>query len=201
MHRLDLNIVAISAGQQYEVFLSLPVTFAQILSQLHCAVLMLHQLSLADESWVGIFVCYKDSAVVTIDGQEIDKNAQLSYPAKVRRVDGDKLRIDKAWINISDCLTIENAIDELTESLRVDPANVRALYRRGNCYRKTKAFDRAMADLNEAIRIDKLCVDAYLYRGRLKAEQRDLNGALSDLLAATMPNEMEAVRQAVRLCQ
>jgi hypothetical protein len=56
------------------------------------------------------------------------------------------------------------AVEVLSEAIRVNPDNAKAYYYRGSAYREQGEFELAIADLNEAIRLEPEYADAYNLR-------------------------------------
>lgn len=74
----------------------------------------------------------------------------------------------------------EGAIEDFTETLRLNPQLPEAYYRRGGSKFRTNDLDGAILDFSEAIRLDAKLAEVYTYRGLAKSDKDDLDGALED---------------------
>jgi hypothetical protein len=81
-------------------------------------------------------------------------------------------------------LTCEQAIDDLTVAIRLEPASVSAHVLRGSCYLQQACYDQALADVSKAIALDAKCKEAYLGRSLIYAHHQDHDKALGDLIEA-----------------
>ena len=59
----------------------------------------------------------------------------------------------------------EEAVEEYTEALRIDPEYAGAYYNRGYAYYLMGRYDRSIADYSESLRLEPDDVDAYIRRG------------------------------------
>ncbi|MBM4432468.1 MAG: tetratricopeptide repeat protein [Chloroflexi bacterium] len=59
----------------------------------------------------------------------------------------------------------DEAIDEFTKAIELDPAYADAYSNRGWAYAITEQYDRAIADYNRAIELDPQNASVYVYRG------------------------------------
>ncbi len=82
----------------------------------------------------------------------------------------------------------DQAIDEFTEVLRLDPRNSTAYTMRGNAYREKKDYGRAERDCDEAIRLNPKDDVAYANRGRSHLDRGHLGRAIADLTDAIRIN-------------
>ena len=60
---------------------------------------------------------------------------------------------------------LDEAIDEYTEAIRLNPQCALAYSNRGDAYRKKGEFDKAIVDCTEAIRLDPKDAQALSHRG------------------------------------
>ena len=74
----------------------------------------------------------------------------------------------------------DNAIADLTQTIRLDSNNKDAYYRRGLTYLEKGDYDRAIADFTQTIRLDSNNEDAYFYRGNSYYHKEDYNRAIAD---------------------
>jgi tetratricopeptide (TPR) repeat protein len=79
-------------------------------------------------------------------------------------------------------------IADLTETIRLDPDNVKAYGNRGIAYANKKEYDRAIADFNTAIRLNPKGATAYGNRGVAYANKGDYDRAITDLTTAIRLN-------------
>jgi tetratricopeptide (TPR) repeat protein len=75
---------------------------------------------------------------------------------------------------------IDITIANLSDTIRRDPKNADASFRRGVAHAKKGDFVRAITDYNEAIRLDPKKADAFFSRGVAYAEKGDLDRAITD---------------------
>jgi len=75
----------------------------------------------------------------------------------------------------------ERAINDYTESLRLDPAYAFAYSCRGRLYRESGETDKALTDFSEAIRLDPNAHQAFYGRGLIDMERKDFDQAIEDL--------------------
>lgn len=59
----------------------------------------------------------------------------------------------------------EEAVEEYTEALRIDPEYAGAYYNRGYAYYLMGRYDRSIADYSKSLRLEPDDVDAYIGRG------------------------------------
>lgn len=87
---------------------------------------------------------------------------------------------------------IDEAIQNYSRALDVDPSNAVAYYERGNAYLSRRQFDKALADFAAAIDRNFAGELAYLNRGIVYAQTGVLDLALKDLNAAAHLNPTSA---------
>ncbi|MBI2901493.1 MAG: protein kinase [Planctomycetes bacterium] len=74
-----------------------------------------------------------------------------------------------------------NALKDLGEILRRNPANADALVNRGAIYFQIlKDLDKALVDFNQAIAANRSCIPAYYNRGSLHRERNNPRGLIAD---------------------
>jgi tetratricopeptide (TPR) repeat protein len=84
------------------------------------------------------------------------------------------------------------AIDDLSEALRLDPNGSIALYNRGVAYCRKEEYDRALSDFTEAIRLNPGYAKAYLARSSIYGKRGDSARARADRQrAAELDSSME----------
>jgi tetratricopeptide (TPR) repeat protein len=76
------------------------------------------------------------------------------------------------------------AIDPLTEALKLDPAFAIAFNARGYCYSRLRKFKEAVADFDEAIKLNPAYGNAYTNRSAARRGLGDKTGADADLAKA-----------------
>ena len=87
----------------------------------------------------------------------------------------------KSYHKLGKC---RQAVDDLTESLRLDETDVQHLCRRGNNYSIMGEIDKALADYAAALRLQPDFPAVYRYRSRTYAHQGKFDEALADATAA-----------------
>ncbi len=124
-----------------------------------------------------------------------EKRAQLKSRSEVVGTvpRGNHLRVDqvnaewfwvfgegkKGWINRSDVIHIDRAIDFFTAAIRRNP--IADDYEiRGSAWEAKGEYDKAISDHNEAIRLDPKFAAAYNSRGHAWKAKREIDKAISD---------------------
>jgi tetratricopeptide (TPR) repeat protein len=72
------------------------------------------------------------------------------------------------------------AIDDYTQTIRLDPGAAVAFYSRGTAYLDTGQFGRAVEDFDQAIRLDPQYASAFNNRGNAYALQQQYDRAIDD---------------------
>lgn len=133
----------------------------------------------------------------------------LTLPYLVTKVNGDWLWIGEAWVQKSDVVPLDDAVDYYTGYIATNPSSSWAHNLRG-ISRKNTFFDKdargsALADFTEAVRLNPNSAAAYYNRAMLNAdfddldlmfwgEDEELESAVADMSAAIRinPNYAEA---------
>ncbi len=84
----------------------------------------------------------------------------------------------RTWIAME---KLQLAIDDCTEAIRRDPANIPALLTRGTCLGNAHRFDEAIADFDRVTQLDSECLLGYFGRATTKGMQGDRTGAIADV--------------------
>jgi len=103
---------------------------------------------------------------------------------------------------------VDKARDNCTKALQIDPANVKALFRRGKCYSQLGALDEAKADLEQVLRHQPDNRDALremqTLRGRFashkKKEQKRFAGFFDKLHAEAAADDTSAAAMDTAAC-
>ena len=74
----------------------------------------------------------------------------------------------------------QEAIQDYTQAIRLNPEDAGIHYNRGNAKRKSKDYEGAIQDYTEATKLNSKFAVAYLNRGIAKAAKRDYKGAIQD---------------------
>jgi tetratricopeptide (TPR) repeat protein len=74
----------------------------------------------------------------------------------------------------------QEAIEPLTEALKLDPALSLALNARGYAHFRLKQYPQALADFDQAIRLNPSYLNAYVNRGAARRAAGDKAGADAD---------------------
>lgn len=78
----------------------------------------------------------------------------------------------------------DEAIADLTESLRIESKNVSALCARGRIFFFKKRYEEAIADYTQALLLDEKSLEAYQGRGEAYFEMQDFDRAIADYTSA-----------------
>jgi len=74
----------------------------------------------------------------------------------------------------------DNAVQEFSEALKIDPNYKDAYFKRGDSYNEKKDYDRAIADFTQAIKLDPNDKLAYKNRGNAYFDKQDYDSAFAD---------------------
>ena len=122
----------------------------------------------------------KDYAKALID-LNLNENALNLLRSVIEKTPNDI----EAKFNLSICLAklskFNDALHELDEILRVDPARFPALAVRSSLHMEKKEWLLALKDLDEAISLNKDFYDGYLNRAFIKKSMKNYEAALLDL--------------------
>jgi tetratricopeptide (TPR) repeat protein len=80
---------------------------------------------------------------------------------------------------VSESLNLNQAIEDYTETLRLNPNDARAYINRGLVYYEKGDYDQAVADYNQAIRLAPNDAYAYYRRGFAYYDKKDYDKALA----------------------
>lgn len=97
----------------------------------------------------------------------------------VLQVDGDMLKVDRGWINRSDVVPQDEAIEFFSRLIEQEPTAV-ARASRARVWNYLGEFDQAIADCNEALRLDPRCPMAFDRRAQALTGKGNLDEALAD---------------------
>ena len=86
---------------------------------------------------------------------------------------------------------VDEAIDEYTEGIRLDPEWAELYFCRGTTYCRLGQTERGIEDLSEAIRLDPELAEAYCIRGFAYAEQGRKAEAIADFEKFISLNETD----------
>ena len=125
-------------------------------------------------------VFIKDTAVAKIGNEVIDKYKYLSFPAKVEDVQGDWLWLDRAWVQRSQVMMLDQAFNYYFEQVRINPRSSRLWLGRAACWHAKGDLTNAIKDYDEAIRLEPKSFRAYINRGTAKSELQQYQGAVKD---------------------
>lgn len=81
----------------------------------------------------------------------------------------------------SDRSYIENAIEDFTESLRIEPNSAQAYYNRGLAHSQLGNLKQALEDYNFALELNQNYAEAYNNRGNARCQLGELEKAIADL--------------------
>jgi tetratricopeptide (TPR) repeat protein len=156
----------------------------------------------SEEGWLGATVFIKDDAIaktgdVRIDikggdrpritisgwvvkGEPIDIDS-ISPVGTVEEVDGDLVRVGRAWIQKKAVWRSKReAIDFYSEKIQRDPSAIRLLRRRGLIHLLTGEPTSAIEDFSEVIKLDAKDANAFGLRGNARRMAGKLDQAVED---------------------
>ena len=128
---------------------------------------------------VGDKVFVKDGAEAKNGDEVVDVN-DLLLPSIVEDVSGDMVWLGRAWVDKSNVMSIQEALDFRTEQIRIEPANAAAWRLRSFGWTAKHKFDMALEDATEAIRLDPKSALSYVARGIARVELFQFDPALAD---------------------
>ena len=134
----------------------------------------------AADPWLGKRVFIKDTAEARIGDMVVDKYVVLTFPATVEEVNGDSLRLGRAWVLKSDVMDVAEALDYCADLVRREPTNAGAWCRRADCWNEKGELENAIKDYTEAIRLNPEAAVIYNNRGNAKRTKKDFDGAIQD---------------------
>ncbi len=148
--------------------------------------------SKAAPGWLGRVVFVKENARAMIKDRQIAVK-DVPFPARVQRVNGNWLWVERAWVQTGDTLTADDAQTYYDEIIAKEPT-VSAYVHRGAVYAAKGDLDKAIADFDEAINQDPQNAVAHAERGIAYAEKGHLNKAISGFTEALKidPKNIEA---------
>lgn len=124
-------------------------------------------------SLVGERVFAKSADVpIKAEDKVVGTGADLVYPGKVRKANGEWLLIEsadsktKGWIRRDDVCTTAEAVEYFTQRIATNPNDDDALCKRGMAKGELSQFDHAVHDLTHSIQLRPKAA-AYCYRGAM----------------------------------
>ena len=83
---------------------------------------------------------------------------------------------------------LDEAIEDITEAIRLDPENVKYRVTRADLYFETQSFDKAVEDTNTTLASDPNNLTAHVLRGKIFENSGDVQKALTEFNAAVERN-------------
>jgi tetratricopeptide (TPR) repeat protein len=116
-------------------------------------------------------------------GEELDKALFNGMPEAIAREALQENAAAYCARGVASCETgkFDEAVVDLSEAIRLDPQDARALVNRGIAWAGKKDFDKAITDFNEAIRLDPKLAPAYGNRSLAWQDTGEYEKALSDI--------------------
>jgi tetratricopeptide (TPR) repeat protein len=157
----------------------------------------------AQESWVGKTILTKRDGIklsrTDEKGREFQDDEVVGLDADVLddkdgRIQVKNLHSVIGWLDKTDAIPLDDAVEFFTSRIQADPKNADAYFRRGAAFlgkgavsmEKNTAlmdkadFQRAVADLTQAIRLNANFSRAYAYRALASLGQLDFASAVAD---------------------
>lgn len=156
------------------------------------------RLNSKEELRLGQRVLIKEGVVVRVDGQEVNFERDFEFPPEIMEIDGDRIRLAKAWVKRRDIVTIDDSLRHYEIKLKSNANSVTDLIWRGVCLGEKGQLPEALADLNKANQIDRKNACALRRRGQVKAALKDYEGALKDLERALAIDDESVAGHLVR---
>jgi len=155
-----------------------------VLSTLLASMLLLFRGAAASEPALGQKVFWKSGARAKLGGAEIHIN-KIPFPAKVERMEGDWVWLERAWVHKDDVMNVDQALEYYSHKIDFNPINDVWWRRRSSIWPEKGEYQNALQDCNDAIRLDPKNSPAYnhrglawLYLGNEKNAMLDFNGAI-----------------------
>jgi RNA polymerase sigma factor (sigma-70 family) len=136
------------------------------------------------DSWIGKQAVTKYGVLVAGVSREPGTD-RIFRIFTVRERKGEALRLEyqgeSGWIDASEVLLFENALDFYNAEIRAKPSSAAAYQQRGLIWTNKGQLDKAIADYNEVIRLDPSHAWAYANRGNAWSAKGDQDKAIADL--------------------
>jgi len=97
-------------------------------------------------------------------------------------------KLPDGWDTAENKRTMERAIADFNQAMRLDPNNPVNYYERGSVYSMKSEYDNAIADYNQAIKLNPGYVEAYRNRGDAYDSKKDYDRAIADYTQAIKLN-------------
>jgi len=145
----------------------------------------------AGESWVGVRVFWKAGAVARVGQTQVDIRL-VPYPATVEAVNGEWLKLGRAWVRKSDVRTLEQSFEYWSERVRANPNDAEGYRWRGYMWHEKGEIDKEIEDYTEAVRLNPK--DEMSYNNRANAWQLkgEFDKAVDDYTAVIRINPKDA---------
>jgi tetratricopeptide (TPR) repeat protein len=148
------------------------------------------------DPWIGQRIITKFGAVLRVDNQIVDNQKRAGRARGGERAQARVYRVERTngsllwvvpeqagasgWVQVSDVIPFDQAIDYFTNEIRTNPKNAAAFIDRGNLRSQKGEFDNAISDYNEAIRLDPKNEVAYGNRGIAWKNKQEYDKAIAD---------------------
>ena len=134
--------------------------------------------------WVGQTVVPKYSTPLR-DGDRVVDDGSYFRIYTVDQINGDRIRLASAevsgWVQASEIVALDQAIDFFTKEIRSDPNNGAAHHYRALIWETQGEHDKAISDLTEAIRINPESAATFVVRGNIFLKHKEDDGkAIAD---------------------
>ncbi|HVW00336.1 MAG TPA: tetratricopeptide repeat protein, partial [Planctomycetaceae bacterium] len=140
-----------------------------------------------NQNWIGHRVLTKSTVPLKVLDKVVDDGTE-SHIYKVTHVNGKWLWLTSGsvagWVQASDVVWYDTAIDFFTREIQRNPANARARLQRGRVWDDKEDLGKALADYSEAIRLDPKNPWALLCRASVWNEETEYDRIIEDLSEA-----------------
>jgi Flp pilus assembly protein TadD len=134
---------------------------------------------IATDPWLGQKVFWKSGARAKIGDAAIHIE-KIPFPAKVERVEGDWVWLERAWVHKQDVMSTDQALEYYSHKIDFNPINDVWWRRRSPIWSEKGEYQNALQDCNDAIRIDPKNASAYSHRGLAYQFLGDVTNAMKD---------------------
>ncbi len=140
---------------------------------------------IGQDSFVGRRFMPRFGATFHVGDKEVPRS-EVGLPIVVKRVEGKWLWSGRAWINKSDVIPLNAAIEYYTDYLRENGSDPEVLINRGLAWSEQNESRNAIKDFTDAIGLDSENATAFFQRGLVQHLRGELDAAIKDYTEAKL---------------